>query len=58
MHIKMNEKEMQLSIEGLIRILDAIKDTEFVLAVPLEEEIRRIVEGGDADAEETVCKSD
>ena len=58
MHIKMNEKEMQLSIEGLIRILDAIKGTEFVLSVPLEEEIRRIVEGGDADAEETVCKSD
>ena len=54
MQIKMNEKEMQLSIEGLIRILEAMKDTEFVLSVPLEEEIQRIVEGGDADAEETV----
>ena len=54
MQIKMNEKEMQLSIEGLIRILDTMKDTEFVLSVPLEEEIQRIVEGGDADAEETV----
>ena len=54
MHIKMNETEMQLSIESLIRILDTMKDTEFVLSVPLEEEIRRIVEGGDADAEEAV----
>lgn len=54
MQIKMNEKEMQLSIEGLIRILDAMKDTEFVLSVPLEEEILRIVEGGDVNAEETV----
>ena len=54
MQIKMNEKEMQLSIEGLIRILDAMKDTEFVLSVPLENENRRIAEGGDADAEETV----
>ena len=54
MQIKMNEKELQLSIEGLIRILDAMKDTEFVLSVPLEEEIRRIVEGGDANAEEAV----
>ena len=54
MPIKMNEKEMQLSIEGLIRILDAMKDTEFVLSVPLEEEIRRIAEGGDVNAEEAV----
>lgn len=54
MHIKMNETEMQLTIDGLIRILDAMKDREFVLSVPLAESIPEIVRGGEADAEETV----
>ncbi len=54
MHIKMNETEMKLTIDGLIRILDAMKDKEFILSVPLEESIPEIVKGGEADAEETV----
>ena len=54
MHIKMNETEMQLTIDGLIRILDAMKDKEFILSVPLAESITEIVRGGEADAEETV----
>ena len=54
MHIKMNETEMKLTIDGLIRILDAMKDTEFILSVPLEELIPEVVRGGEASAEETV----
>lgn len=54
MHVKMNENEMKLTIDGLIRLLEAMKDSEFVLLVPLEEALPDIVEGGDADAKETV----
>lgn len=31
-----------------------MKDQAFILSVPLEESIPEILEGGDADAEETV----
>ena len=54
MHVKMNETEMKLTIDGLIRLLDTMKDTEFVLSVPLAEAVAEIVEGGEADAEEAV----
>ena len=54
MRIKMNENEMQLTIDGLIRMLDAMKNNEFILSVPFSEAIQQVVEGGEADAEETV----
>ena len=54
MHVKMNENEMKLTIDGLIRLLKTMKDTEFVLSVPLAEALSEIVEGGEADAEKTV----
>jgi len=54
MIIKMNDKEMKLTLDGLIRILDAMKDKEFILTVPFVEAIPQILEGGEADAEETV----
>ena len=54
MTIKMNHQEMKLTLDGLIRILDAMKDKEFILTVPFAEAIPQIPEGGEADAEETV----
>ena len=54
MQIKMNETEMKLTIDGLIRILDAMKDNEFILNVPFAEASRDVLEGGEADAEKTV----
>ena len=54
MIVKMNENEMQLTIDGLIRILDAMKDNEFILTVPFAEAIREALEGGEVGAEETV----